>query len=73
MTFYKETEFQITTDGKIPKEWENPKVAEVGYSLIGGGTTKSACKQVLERKYSIDDKRTHQRNKYCYKGQKKNH
>jgi type I restriction enzyme S subunit len=42
MIFFKETDFQTTSGGKIPKDWRNTDLEEVATDLIGGGTPSTA-------------------------------
>ncbi len=45
LPLYKETNFQTTPEGKIPKDWQNTALEEVAIDLIGGGTPSTAFKE----------------------------
>ncbi len=42
---YRETTFQETSMGKIPKDWQTTALKEVATDLIGGGTPSTAFKE----------------------------
>jgi type I restriction enzyme S subunit len=42
--FYRESDFQDTPAGEIPKDWEAKRVKDVATDLVGGGTPSTTCK-----------------------------
>jgi type I restriction enzyme S subunit len=45
MMFYRESGFQDTPAGEIPRDWEAVRLKDISTDLVGGGTPSTACKE----------------------------